>query len=288
MKKLLFLFATLLMAGGMIQAQDIIVKNNGSVINAYRTDYSGQLIYYQTSDSDTAAIFRIRKEDVLVIRLADGTAITPNAAPSVQDKGQSAENDAPLVGESRFPDIDLTNYHGFLLNKGNCVYVTYNTKTDYETAAVEAMKKMIAENGLWQVVDKPSQAHFVLQYNVCLSGMDFVYLIFRPRDNYEQTSYIDYCKGIDPKVVHCLTCGGQYTNEDVANNANIAQSLIGQVLQDYKPVLESEEFLESVKSGKLVKPKDKNEKWHLIRWMGGARQSVNPSYIQQFHNYFYR
>ena len=263
MKKLIILFAALLLTNGFMYAQEIIVKQDGSSINAYRTDYNGPVIYYQTEDTDTGAIYRIKKEDVLVIRLADGTPVMPNAGQPVQTNttgpANTAANTTPVIEQSAFPDIDLTDYHGFLLDKGNCVYVAYDNNVEYEIAAVDAMKQAIKADGLWTVVDKPSQAHFVLQYSVCLLGQDYARLLFRPRENYIQMPKFGcYSSGSH------FNCAGYNTNEEVAFNVYIAQTLTDRILKNYKIMLESPDFMESVKTGQYYKSKGNKEKWIIL------------------------
>ena len=285
MKKLLTFMALLLIASELTYSQDIIVKNDGSVINAYRTDYQGQFVYYQTEDSDSAPILRINKEDVLVIRLADGTAVTPNVA-------QPAQGNDPTAGEKaqtarNFPDIDLTDYHGFLLDKGNCVYVTYNSKVDYEVAAVEAIKQAIEENGLWKVVDKPSQAHFVLQFLVTLTGRDFARLLLRPRDNYEQFPFVSYANLSGNSYVKSYLCGGDYASDEVNVCVNVANAVMPPLLKDYAAALESPNFMESVKTGKLIKVKGSKEVWVLVNFVS-VRYEVTSASIKVMHDVFYR
>lgn len=287
MKKLLILFATLLITSKVIYAQEIIVLNDGSVINAYRTDYSGAVIYYQTEDTDTGAIFRIKKEDVLVIRFADGTAVTPNIQQPAQAQEQTAGEKPSVSEQSTFPDIDLTDYHGFLLDKGNCVYVAYNNNVDYEVAAVDAIKKAIKANGLWTVVDKPSQAHFVLQYNVCLVGRDLAYFLFRQRENYEQSNYLDIGGWSNPPVGSYFMCGAEYVSEEVADNVNAAQSVIAHILQNYKSMVESAEFMESVKTGQLNKSKGNKENWYVYDAVT-TRIDASKAHIKKLHDMFYK
>lgn len=292
MKKLIILFAALLFTNGFMYAQEIIVKQDGTAINAYRTDYSGQVIYYQTEDTDTSAIYRIKKEEVLVIRLADGTPVMPNAGQPVQTNttvpANAVATTTPVKEQSAFPDIDLTDYHGFLLDKGNCVYVAYNKNVDYEVAAVDAMKRSITQSGLWKVVDKPSQAHFVLQYNVCLAGKDFARILFRPRENYQQIQYLDIGGWSYPAPGSLyFMCGGEYTSETVTDNVNAAQSVIVNVLRNYKSMLESEEFMESVKAGDLKKSKTNKEKWYIIDFVTVRYEPKAPQ-IKNLHDLFYK
>ncbi len=285
MKKILTLIALLLIASQMIYPQDIIVMNDGSVINAYRTDYQGQFVYYQADDSDSAPILRVKKEDVLVIRLADGTAVTPNIVQSAQGNDQTTGEKAQPA--RNFPDIDLTDYHGFLLDKGNCVYVTYNSKVDYEVAAVEAIKEVIEKDGLWQVVDKPSQAHFVLQFCVTLTGRDFARLLLRPRDNYEQFPFMSYASLSGKSNEKFYLCGGDYASDEVNVCVNVANAVMPPLLKDYAAALESSNFMESVKMGKLIKVKGSKEIWVLVNFVGVRYETTAPS-IRIMHDLFYR
>ena len=288
MKKLIILFAALLLTNGFMYAQEIIVKQDGSSINAYRTDYNGPVIYYQTEDTDTGAIYRIKKEDVLVIRLADGTPVMPNAEQPVPANttgpANAAANTTPVIEQSAFPDIDLTDYHGFLLDKGNCVYVAYDNNVEYEIAAVDAMKQAIKADGLWTVVDKPSQAHFVLQYSVCLLGQDYARLLFRPRENYIQMPKFGcYSSGSH------FNCAGYNTNEEVAFNVYIAQTLTDRILKNYKIMLESPDFMESVKTGQYYKSKGNKEKWIVMDFVyTRLAPDKKNGLIEKLHDLFYK
>lgn len=286
MKKLLILFATLLITSEVIYAQEIIVLNDGSVINAYRTDYSGAVIYYQTEDTDTGAIFRIKKEDVLVIRFADGTAVTPNIQQPAQAQEQTAGEKPSVSEQSTFPDIDLTDYHGFLLDKGNCVYVAYNNNVDYEVAAVDAIKKAIKADGLWTVVDKPSQAHFVLQYTVVLEGRDNARTYFRTRDSYQQKPYLELGGWGNADEPYFLS-GGEISSEEVGTNVNAAQIIIANVLRNYKKMLESADFMESVKTGKYYRTKGNKENWVILAW-ASVGYEASKAHIKKLHDLFYK
>ena len=283
MKKIFTLLIALLLTNGFMYAQEIIVKQDGSVINAYRTDYSGYVIYYQTEDTDTSAIHRIKKEDVLVIRLADGTPIVPNAEQPVQTN--TAANTTPVMEESAFPDIDLTDYHGFLLDKGNCVYVTHDNNVQYEIEAADAIKQAIKANGMWTVVDKPNQAHFILQYSTCLLGQDFALLLFRPRENYIQMPNF----GCYPTGLLYFKAGGYNTNEEVAFNVSVARWLIDHTMKNYKVMLESPDFMESVKTGQYYRSKGNKEKW-IVMDFGFSRLAPDKKngLIEKLHDLFYK
>ena len=167
------------------------------------------------------------------------------------------------------------------------MYVAYNRNVHYEVAAVDAMKQAIKANGLWTVVDKPSQAHFVFQYNVCLVGRDIAYFLFRQRENYEQSNFLDIGGWTNPPYGSYFICGAEYVSEEVADNVNAAQSIIAHILQNYKSMLESEEFMESVKTGKLHKSKGNNEKWYIYDAIT-TRVDASKQHIKLLHGMFYK
>lgn len=80
-------------------AQDLIVKQDGESIKAYRTDVGSNAVYYRLEDNDQAPVMMIDKSDVLVVKLQDGTVITMNE--TVSKKGEAE----PKTGV-----IDLNNY----------------------------------------------------------------------------------------------------------------------------------------------------------------------------------
>ena len=69
----------------------------------------------------------------------------------------------------------LANYKGFLLEKGNNVYV-YGA-TPYEKAAAEVIKTALKNDGFWNVVDNMNDAHFTFSYIVNLNWSDKALLI---------------------------------------------------------------------------------------------------------------
>ena len=182
--------------------------------------------------------------------------------------------------------VDLANYHGFLLDKGNCVYVAYNYQSDYEIAAVRRIKNSIKADGLWKVVDNPRKAHFVLQYNVSVEGSDFIRLFIRPRDNYEQIPYIDMDDKPDPKAKYFM-CAGDKGNEDLDDNIIMANDFMEFVLPNYRAMLSSNDFIASVKAGQLLKAKGNKEKWYVLN-LKNKRKEADADQIKALHDLFYR
>lgn len=179
MRRILFLIAFVCSIAS--QAQDIIVLNSGESIKGYKLDLtSADVIYYQLSEDDANSLRKIARKDVMVIRLVDGTIYNPNEAKqqTTPAKTEKAE------GVSNFPEIDLTDYHGYLLDEGNCVYVAPNTDAVWDGYGVERIKEHLNRIGYWKVVDKPEQAHFIMQYGVCLTGQDRGFIYLRTRNSY--------------------------------------------------------------------------------------------------------
>lgn len=58
---------------------DIIVTNEGESLKVYNIDYSSADFCYYTTEPKSDDLKRIKKSDVLLIKLADGTKIDPNA-----------------------------------------------------------------------------------------------------------------------------------------------------------------------------------------------------------------
>lgn len=107
--------------------------------------------------------------------------------------------------DSRINSSNYENYKGFLLARGNNVYVR-GGEYNYEQAAVQELIKQIMIDGYWNVVYDIRQAHFVLEYYVDLEGKDRAYLrITTPKGD------------ISHKYM------GQPSNESVSSNRRIAR-----------------------------------------------------------------
>lgn len=95
MKKLILTLFVLASAVFTAMADtDIIVMNDGTVINAYNLDYSSKDKCYYSLDEAGEQMKFVNKNDVMIIKLADGTKIDPAAAPEAK-KEAVAENAKP-------------------------------------------------------------------------------------------------------------------------------------------------------------------------------------------------
>lgn len=95
MKKfILTLFVMVSAALTAMAGTDIIVMNDGTVINAYNLDYSSKDKCYYSLDEAGEQMKFVNKNDVMIIKLADGTKIDPAAAPEAKNEAV-AENTKP-------------------------------------------------------------------------------------------------------------------------------------------------------------------------------------------------
>ena len=83
---------------------------------------------------------------------------------------------------AELPVVDIEQYKGFLLSKGNAVYVEIGP-TDYEKAGGERLKEQLARDGFWQLAPSEEQAHFIIKYIVNIQGHDHVEFYFLERRN---------------------------------------------------------------------------------------------------------
>lgn len=217
MKRIILVIATTLMATLPLAAQDLIVPKSGSPITAYNVDASGTFIYYNASADASGQLLRIAKDSVLMVRKADGTVMDlgTTTAPAI------AQAPAPTKPASNYPEIAEEDIHGSLIAKGNKVFIPTNSSNDAERAGQEYIKEKVQNWGYWVVVDKPEQAHFVLQYIVESRGVDRAYLLIRLREYYNRITSIE--PSYNRKNIGGHVVGHHPTNDsDINSNINCA------------------------------------------------------------------
>ena len=67
----------------VVEAQDLIVKQDGETIKAYRTDVGNNAVYYRLENKDEAPVLTIPKSDILIIKMQNGTKIVMDEAESM-------------------------------------------------------------------------------------------------------------------------------------------------------------------------------------------------------------
>lgn len=184
MKKLVLLFLSFVCAG-ISMAQDIIVKKDGSAIIAKVLKISETEIEYKNFDNQDGPIRSVSISNVMSINYQNGEKEMFNAADAPAQAPAPASTPAETPEESNFPVVDLSQFQGLLIDKGNCVYVAANSTEEWDQWGAERIKYHLKRIGYWTVVDKPEQAHFIMQFGVCLQGQDRSFFYMRTRKSYE-------------------------------------------------------------------------------------------------------
>ena len=166
MKKLLLLFMLLLPLLANAQDKISVVKlKNGTQLKG--------------------VIKSIDPTDAVVMDIAGGeTSLKFDSVLSIEalDSNSQTTETKKQVYIERVPIEDpLKDYKGFLLGKGNNVYIHHsnsdedkNAKYDQEGAMV--LKALLKKDGFWNVVDNMYDAHFVISYSVITTESDKAHL----------------------------------------------------------------------------------------------------------------
>ena len=91
MKKLI-IFACSLMAGVSASAQDVLITKDGDVKNVYEVEVGTNAVFYKSEDKADAAILRINKTDVYMIKRKDGTKYDLGNGNNVVNNSQTAQS----------------------------------------------------------------------------------------------------------------------------------------------------------------------------------------------------
>ena len=202
-----------------IQAQDIIVTNDGESIKVYNMEISGQSVFYTLGEAPNSTLYKKAKSDILIIRKQDGTKLQFDG-----DAQQPATSN--VSAQSNMPVVDIASYKGFLLKKGNAVFVA-SGQTSYELAGAARLRELLSKDGFWQVVDTEEQAHFIIKYIVHLEGQDhleFYYLDRRNRLSDKEMRSFKYSRfGNGEKQI--------FTSEDKDDNIMAAGQLYERIVK---------------------------------------------------------
>ena len=72
MKRLL-IFTAMTCAFSNMNAQDVLITQDGELLNVYGLEISDNAVFYKTEDKTDAPIQRIGKEKILMVKRKDGT-----------------------------------------------------------------------------------------------------------------------------------------------------------------------------------------------------------------------
>ncbi len=84
-----FVFLFFVFSSLFIKAQDLIVTNEGDTFKVFRIDVGKDAVYYQLEDNEESPILKIKKTDVLIIKLQDGTVVNLRDAENTSTNNNS-------------------------------------------------------------------------------------------------------------------------------------------------------------------------------------------------------
>ena len=96
MKKLIIFAYFFLMAGVSASAQDVLITKDGDVKNVYEVEVGTNAVFYKSEDKADAAILRINKTDVYMIKRKDGTKYDLGNAVSVKTMPTNNQTSTPV------------------------------------------------------------------------------------------------------------------------------------------------------------------------------------------------
>ena len=158
------LFALFILSCIALNAQTKTVKvalrNGATIIGELKELDALDHITLNVAESETT----IKMSEVAYI---DKVGSQQNEIPSKT----KLENKKIVMKEQILVEDKLANYKGFLLKKGNNVYVcSFNSDkdddSDYDKAGAEVIKQYLIKDGFWNVVDNMNDAHFTINYFV--------------------------------------------------------------------------------------------------------------------------
>ena len=197
-----------------VNSQNLIYLLNGERIKVQQVvNMRGDKIVYVTGDTE----FEIEKDQVAYV---------------LHSKlGKLAINECP---NQNYGALDLSNYKGFLLSKGNNVYIPTDSYADYELSGALELKRLIEQDSVWNVVDYRDMAHFIIEYKVDLSGFDKAYITISNQDySIKMSSRNPYVRASvksvkNIKIVKTVQLYKNYwcrTNENTWKNTLAAQKI---------------------------------------------------------------
>ena len=270
-----------------VHAQNfLIIPKTGDPIKAYQVSVNDEYILYQSIDATDDGAIRMAINDIILIRKADGSVLDLSEKNQILPTQQAAPDNKKIV--------DLSKYHGLLLAKGNCVYITSNTNREYEIAAVEELKRLITARGFWKVVDDVEEAHFVMQYGVGLEGKDKGFCYLRTRDSYKLMPNCIY-DNRNNKVREFGTLIFAIDNTDETNTTNMAvvQKMMSFSARSWEFALEDQIVLNSIIQGiPPQKAQIYSTKMNEEAIPGSFPESAKlyssvKNFVETLHQYFY-
>lgn len=241
MKKTLFIII-LCVFSSLIWAQDLIITKDAKRIEAKILEVSKSEIKYKDWSYTEGPTFVLDTREITSVVYSNGSVQLFDEQPTVP---QSVTEATTPQLTSNQPNVDLSNFHGLLIAEGNCVFVPTDSQIDYEQAGQQTLKDYLRSDGFWKVVDNIDQAHFVIQYGVCLKGEDRAFMYFRSVSSYQSIPNLTYdiwnYKVIEPQSAIFTVMS---TSEDPADNVKAAENAVSHSLPYWKERLRKPGWLD--------------------------------------------
>lgn len=213
MKKIVFLLFAFISLAAVAQNKQVKVSlRNGTAIE-------GEVKEFDALDHITIIVGGVE------------TTIPMSQVSYVSNIGEQTQRATESVAETtRITEVitedPLKDFKGFLLAKGNNVYVESsnsdkNKDASYDKEAAMVIRAMLKKDRFWNVVDNRYQAHFVLHYRVNTQKSDKCQLTISSR-----------------KTGKSYFLAGSKTNESALKNNIIAQDFYNKEIKSLQKKIE--------------------------------------------------
>lgn len=213
MKKLLFLLIAFISLAAVAQNKQVKVSlRNGTTIE-------GEVKEFDALDHITIIVGGVE------------TTIPMSKVAYVSNIGEQTQRATESVAETTrstevITEDPLKDFKGFLLAKGNNVYVESsnsdkNKDASYDKEAAMVFRAMLKKDRFWNVVNNRYQAHFVLHYRVNTQKSDKCQLTISSR-----------------KTGKSYFLAGSKTNESALKNNIIAQDFYNKEIKSLQKKIE--------------------------------------------------
>lgn len=189
MKKIVFLLFAFISLAAVAQNKQVKVSlRNGTAIE-------GEVKEFDALDHITIIVGGVE------------TTIPMSQVSYVSNIGEQTQRATESVAETTrstevITEDPLKDFKGFLLAKGNNVYV-YSEDGEFGKAGADELKRLLKADGFWNVVDYMNEAHFVITYLVHLRHRDRVTIsVSSWRTNNTKLIYSNTSNGLETTHVN--------------------------------------------------------------------------------------
>ncbi len=89
---------------------------------------------------------------------------------------ETEEGGVEIFAKDKIVEINTDNYSGLLYAKGNNIYVPYSSTKIIIRSGSKTIRELLTDDGYWNIVGCPEEAHCIIWYAIDYSGSDKAYL----------------------------------------------------------------------------------------------------------------